>query len=127
MNPNTAVPKFFHKKDIICLCLILVIAVALGSFFFLKQDGNSAVIRLNGNVAQTVSLNINGEYTFENNGITLTVQVKNQTIGIVHSSCKDKLCVQSGFVQTVGNTIVCLPAACSITVEGTSFADGITY
>ncbi len=127
MNPNTTVPKFFHKKDILCLCLILVIAVALGSFFFLKPKGNSATVRINGEIAETISLRINGEYTFENNGVSLTVQVKDHTVGVVHSTCKDKLCVQSGFLQTTGTSAVCLPAELSVTVEGTSFADAITY
>lgn len=127
MNPNTTVPKFFHKKDVLCLCLILVIAVALGSFFFLKPKGNSATVRIGGEIAETLSLRINGEYTFENNGISLTVQVKDQTIGITHSTCKDKLCVQSGFLQTTGTSAVCLPAELSVTVEGTSFSDAITY
>ncbi len=127
MNPNTTVPKFFHKKDILCLCLILVIAVALGSFFFLKPKGNSATVRIGGETVKTLSLNIDGEYPFENNGISLTVQVKNQTVGIVHSTCNDKLCVQTGFLQTTGTSAVCLPAACSVTVEGTSFSDAVTY
>lgn len=127
MNPNTAVPKFFHKKDIFCLCLILVIAVALGSFFFLRPKGNSAAVRINGSVVQTLSLNLDGEYLFENNGISLTVQVKSGTVGVVHSTCPDKLCMQAGFLQTAGTAAVCLPAGLSVTVEGTSFADAVTY
>ncbi len=127
MNPNTTVPKFFHKKDILCLCLILVIAVALGSFFFFKPKGNSATVRINGEIAETLSLKINGEYPFENNGVSLTVQVKDHTVGVIHSTCKDKLCLQSGFLQTTGTSAVCLPAGISVTVEGASFADAITY
>ena len=127
MNPNTTIPKFFHKKEILCLCLCLVIAVALGSFFFLKPKGNSATVRIGGETVQTLSLNIDGEYPLENNGISLTVQVKNQTIGIIHTTCPDKLCEQTGFLQTTGTAITCLPANLSITVENTSFADAITY
>lgn len=127
MNPSTTVPKFFHKKDILCLCLILVIAVALGSFFFLKPKGNSATVRIGGEVVKTLSLSIDREYPFEHNGVSLTVQVKNQTVGIIHSTCADKLCVQSGFLQTTGTSAVCLPAELSVTVEGTRFADAVTY
>ena len=78
-------------------------------------------------MVQTISLNIDGNYAFENNGIELTVQVKDHTVGVTHSTCEDKLCVQSGFLQTIGTAVVCLPAEFSVTVEGTSFADGITY
>ena len=127
MNPNTAVPKFFHKKDIFCLCLILVLAVALGSFFFLRPKGNSATVRIGGEIRETLSLNLDGEYPFENNGISLTVQVKDGQVAIVHSTCPDKLCMQAGFLQTAGTAAVCLPAGLSVTVEGTSFADAVTY
>lgn len=127
MNPKTTVPPFFRKKDILILCLILTVTVLLGSFLFFKETGATVVVRINGEWVQSLSLETSGEYIFQNNGHTLTVQVKDGEIGIIHSTCSDKICMKTGFFNTAGATAVCLPAAFSLTVEGTSPVDGITY
>ncbi len=127
MNPKTTVPPFFRKKDVLILCLILTVTVLLGSFLFSKETGATATVKINGERVQTLSLDKDGEYTFQNNGHTLTVQVNDGEIGVTHSTCSDKICMKTGFFNTAGTTAVCLPAAFSLTVEGTSSVDGITY
>ena len=127
MNPNTTVPRLFYKKDILFLCCILAMAVTLGSLFFFRPTGKTATVQIEGKKVQTIWLNTNGQYPFENNGHTLTVQVREGKVGVVTSSCRDKICQNTGFTNTEGTSIVCLPAGISVTVEGASRQDAVTY
>lgn len=127
MNPTTTVPRLFHKKDTLFLCCILALAVALGSLFFFGKQGTAATVRMDGKTVQTLRLTDDRQYSFQNNGYALTVQVKNGKVGIADPTCKDKLCQNTGFIDAKGASIVCLPAGISVTVEGASQQDAVTY
>ncbi len=127
MNPTFSVPKLAQKKDILILGVLLTVTVLAGFFFFSKEGGQTATVRVNGQVVQTLSLQIPKEYTFENNGHTLTLLVENQTVRVVSSTCNDKVCQNAGALQNQGSCAVCLPAAISITVNGSTPPDGVTY
>ncbi len=127
MNPTPSVPKLAHKKDMLILGILLTVTVLAGFFFFCENPGKTATVRINGEPVQTISLHQEGQYTLENNGHTLTLLVENQTVSVVSSTCKDKLCQKAGALQNQGSCAVCLPAAISVTVNGDSPPDGITY
>lgn len=127
MNSTQPAPKLFRKKDLIFICALFALAVLLGSFFFLKDQGEFATVRINGVAVETIPLSLNRDYTFENNGHTLTLQVKDHAIGVIASTCHDKICINTDFIKHQGKSIVCLPANLSVTVEGSFSTDGITY
>lgn len=120
-------PPFCKKTDwwiVGILFLITLIACAL----FPRRAGETAVIRLDGEPTHTLSLLENKEITLKNKGVRLTVCVENGAAQVKESTCPDGICRRIGAIETAGQTIVCLPAACSITVEGApAKVDGVTY
>ncbi|PKM63383.1 MAG: hypothetical protein CVU97_00140 [Firmicutes bacterium HGW-Firmicutes-21] len=56
-----------------------------------------------------------------------TVVIDKYGAYFAHSDCKDKICVRSGKINRVGQTVVCLPLRVSIRIEGEKAEfDGIT-
>ena len=110
---------------------VSVTAAALASLFVLirltsaKPDITTAVITTDSGT-YTMPLNEDAERTFQSNGHTLTVKVENGLAYIADSTCPDKLCVDMGYLDFAGDSAVCLPAACTVRVEGReNLIDGI--
>lgn len=120
-------PLFFKKTDLFFLGFFLLIAVILW-LVFASVQGSTAVVRVNGEPLHTLSLSENKEITVENNGYRMTIQVNDRAVAVTESTCPDGICRRTGAIRKGGQTIVCLPAACSVTVENAAPAtDGITY
>ncbi len=114
--------KFFSPFDI--LIIILVIAVSVLSFLlvFSKDTENlSCVVRCDSEVVYSVQLSeitgvtektIDGDYP-------LTVVIDNDGVCVKAPSCPDKLCEHTGEIHRAYQSIVCLPAKISITLEST--------
>ena len=98
---------FLRKKDLI---IIAVIFLSLISFYLFKDNimGSKAEIIYNGEIIDTVNLNkdlavsyhVNPEVVFELSG---------GKIRFSHSDCPDKVCINTGFIQYVGESAACLP------------------
>jgi len=98
---------FFRKKDII---VVAIIFLALFSYNFIKDNipGSKAEIIYDGQVIDTISLskdlainyNVNPEVVFE---------ISDGSIRFFHSDCPDKICVNTGFIQYLGESAACLP------------------
>ncbi|MBR3844061.1 MAG: NusG domain II-containing protein [Clostridia bacterium] len=127
MNPQTPTPPLAQKKDILLVILFLLVTVLLGSFLFSSHKGDTATVRIDGEIAATLSLKKNGEYTFENQGHTLILLVEQGGIRVQSSTCPDRICMNTGLLKNQGAAAVCLPAGISVTVEGQPLYDGITY
>ena len=119
-------PPTFRFRDLWVVGIVVVAAVVL--FLLLPQKtGGTATVRLSGQVTHTLPLDTDTTFTLTHNHVTLTVAVEKGKVQVKNSDCADKICQHSAPIDKSGQTIVCLPAACSITVEGTSTADAITY
>lgn len=127
MEKNKAIPQLFHKKDFIILCLLVVGVIVMSLFFFLKDKGEFATVRINGKITEQVPLSIDQTYHYENNGHTLTLQVKDHAVSVVSSTCPDKDCVHADPIQYTGTFIACLPANLTVTIDGAFSTDGVTY
>ncbi len=119
-------PPLFKKWDLLPLLLLLVSAL-IGFQCLAKKPGKMAEIRINGSSYAQLSLGEDTTFSISNNGYHLTVSVQNTAIAIVSCDCPDQICVKTGWIKQVGQTAVCLPAACSVRVEGSPLVDGITY
>lgn len=109
------------KIDKILIGIILVIGL-LG-FVYQKWIQNDAadkvvMIRYEGKVVASFELTDETEesYTFEENGNTNIVKIHAGKVSIVESNCKDQICVKTGEISRVGETIVCLPHQFSIEI-----------
>lgn len=112
----------FARADIIIILLVALLALASVLFAF---GGNGspkyASVKLNGKAKAEYSLDRTGEYELSGeNGITLTLVIEKDGVSVRHAECPDKLCEKTGKISGAGQSIICLPAKISISLEGGS-------
>ena len=117
------------KRDIILVLSMVIIAAAafLIINFAVKKDGSYAVIKVDGNVIKTLDLN-SGETTIEVNGYqggVNRVVINDGKVSMTEADCPDELCVKTGKISWVGETIVCLPHRVVVEIKGSPDDDSI--
>jgi len=121
--------KLIKKADIIAS--VIIIAVSLTAFFFLRGgEGRVAVVEYNGKTVKTIDLSeVKQEYTFTVNGdLTVEITVSPDGIRFTDSECRDKLCMKFGLLSQRGDMAACVPAKVSIRITGgtNETVDGVT-
>lgn len=109
------------KADFALFIIIVLLAVLGMVLFFNSSNGETAVIRLEGEVIKQVSLNTDQLFYVNNVGI----QVKDGKIAFVASDCPTKVCIKMGWISAPGASAACLPNRISITVMGDSGVDAV--
>ena len=109
------------KRDIIFIGVLLV--VALIAFFvidkFIKKDGNKVVIKVDGEIVKIVNLtDTNNIIVNGYDGGTNTVVIENGIVYMTEADCPDKICVNTGKISKIGETIVCLPHRVVVEIQG---------
>lgn len=117
------------KRDIILVLSMVIIAAAafLIINFAVKKDGSYAVIKVDGSVIKTLDLN-SGETTIEVNGYqggVNKVVINDGKVSMTEADCPDELCVKTGKISRVGETIVCLPHRVVVEIKGSPDDDSI--
>ena len=117
------------KRDIILVLSMVIIAAAafLIINFAVKKDGSYAVIKVDGKVIKTLDLN-SGETTIEVNGYqggVNKVVINYGKVSMTEADCPDELCVKTGKISRVGETIVCLPHRVVVEIKGSPDDDSI--
>lgn len=117
------------KRDIILVLSMVIIAAAafLIINFAAKKDGSYAVIKVDGKVIKTLDLN-SGETTIEVNGYqggVNKVVINDGKVSMTEADCPDELCVKTGKISRVGETIVCLPHRVVVEIKGSPDDDSI--
>lgn len=109
--------KLFKRFDIAIFAIILLSAVLLFSFGLFADEGVSLTVTV-GDKTESYSLESDRVFTLENNGIALTVCIENGKVYVSSADCPDKICVASGKISKVGQTVVCAPAKISLRIVG---------
>ena len=120
MKKNSQV---FIKKNEIKIIAVLLLAIALLGFWSHsnRRPGQTAQIYQNGVLMMTLDLNMDGVYKIDE----ITIEVRNQSIAVVHSDCPDKICVKTGSISYVGQIIACVPNNLIIRITGESDIDAV--
>lgn len=125
--------KLMIKKwDIIIIVILLVLSftpeIILGAK--LKGDFNStyAQITIGGKLYKNIPLSSHkGEERIEvksKDGINI-VSIKDDKIAILEADCPDKVCMNPGYINKPGQSLVCLPHRLMIEIKGDSEDDVI--
>ena len=117
---NTVVPRprfwdgaVIAAVSLAALCLFLVP--------LLRGGGQTAVVRVDGEIIARLPLDRDAELQIENNGYHLTVTVKDGAVFVSETDCPDRVCLNTGKIEKKGAAIVCVPAGVSVTIgEGGS-------
>ena len=115
-----------HKTIILILSSIVLLCTFITTAAYLKCDGNTATISVNGEVIYKIPINSIGapyEIPIENGGHTNVVLVEDGRISMKSADCPDKLCVRQGSISSTSYPIVCLPNKVIIKIEGDVPAD----
>lgn len=118
------------------LIISIILAITFGIYiyhkFFYNASNVIAIVKQNDKVIKKIELNtINHNETFKvfyNDKEYNTIKVEKGRIRFHDASCKDKICVKSGWLEKPGETSVCLPHRLSIIIQGTNNdIDDISY
>ena len=112
--------KRFGKTDFIVLLVILAVISLAGIFVVLnRENGETVVIFLQGDVYQEIPLTENREIEIQKEGVTVNVlNIRDGKAGMTDADCPDKLCVHQKPISKSGETIVCLPNKIVVEVKG---------
>lgn len=108
-----------RKNDFIVIFFIL--AVALTCMFILSMNNDSKTcvkIYVDNELVATLPLNEDFEFDIEGiNGSHNLLVVENGKVYMKEADCPDKICIQTGIVTELTQTIVCLPNRVVVTIE----------
>lgn len=116
--------------------LIIVVLLLIGGTLIYQQltpnnIGNIAILEVDGQVIAEFNLEIQNEhYHVEtDHGYNILVFEEGK-VRIEEADCPDQTCVRFGWIEKVGQTIVCLPHRVIVRVENNTediVLDGVTY
>ncbi len=115
--------KSYSLFDILIVLIVLATRVLSYLLVFSRESENlTCVIRCDSKIVYKVQLSditdaiektIDSEYP-------LTVVLKNDCVYIKNACCPDKLCEHTGEIYSANQSVVCLPAKVSVTLESNS-------
>ena len=115
----------FKKLDIIIIVVLMVFSFIPEIVFglVLRKEYNSvyAEITVAGKLYESVNLSANKGKDIievENKHGKITIEVKDNNIGIINSTCADKICMQPEYINKPGELLVCLPNKVMVEIKG---------
>ena len=105
--------KFFKKSDVTIIAAIIALSLILfGAYrFFYGEIPAKAEIYYYSELVKTVELSKANAGMFsipQNEDVVFQITEDGQ-IAFIESNCPDKVCVNTGFIHTVGQYAACLP------------------
>ena len=110
----------FRPGDAVVIAIIVLTALGLLAFFLFSASGVEAAtarIYQDGKLIRELRLSENTEITVEGKWLNV-ITVRDGKIAVTESSCPGEDCVHSGWIQSPGRSIVCLPNRMEIRLEG---------
>lgn len=111
--------KLFSGFDVIIILFIILFSILMFILNFNKSDNLVAVVRYNGKVLNTYYLQDYKEpCTMHLKGdLDLDLVISSEGVKVINSTCPDKLCEKTNMIKQNGQSIVCLPARISVSLE----------
>lgn len=108
------------------LYIIVGVLIVAGALYFLNQyrisqmDTNRIVaeIYVDGEIYETIPINKEKEITIETKYGVNVVKIHDNGAEMAQANCPDHLCEKVGFIDQVGNRIVCLPNRVYVEIVG---------
>lgn len=107
------------KNDFIIIFSILAVAVACMFILYMNKGSKTCVkIYVDNELVATLPIDENREFDIEGvNGSHNLLVIENGKIYMKEADCPDKICIQTGFVTDLTQTIVCVPNHVVVTIE----------
>ena len=103
--------------------LIAVSIVLFGLYWLMMRDFNGAtektvVIYKDDAVIWTLPIQKDRIIQLEPFGVSMVVEIRDQKVRVLSSSCHQQICVRKGWTGQAHNPIICLPNKITINVTG---------
>lgn len=112
--------KIITKADILLFAIFIALGILLSVFAFRGTAGSSVRITVDGKLYGTYPLDRDDTITVERDGHENIITIKDGTVCMEYSSCKNQICVDTGKISKTNQSIVCLPNRVSVTIAGGS-------
>jgi hypothetical protein len=110
------------RNDLIFIAAILaLVAMGAAALFFLRGEGSTVQVEVNGTVTGTYPLSVDREVeilTGENGEERNLLVIKDGKATVTAATCPDGICASHKPISREGESIVCLPHKVVITVIG---------
>jgi len=130
MDPTESIKK---KTALSYIDILIAVSIVLfGLYWLMIRDFNGAtekavVIYKDDVVIQTLPLLEDRIIQLEPFGVSMVVEIREQKVRVLSSSCRQQICVRKGWTGQVHNPIICLPNKITIDITGAdSGYDAIT-
>ena len=114
--------QFIKKADIILLIVLVVIGLLASVYIAAsKSGGDTVIIEQSGKLYGKYSLYQDAEVDVvatDSIRSDVHVSIKDGTAKVTKSGCKNQVCVRHSAINSVGESIICLPNKVVVRIEG---------
>ena len=109
-----------RKNDLLLLGLLLLVGLVLAIFVFAgRKTGGLVVVTVDGKEVYSHLLNEDTTETISGvDGGYNTITIKDGQVAVTEADCPDGLCMNTGFISTSDQSIICLPHKLVVSIEG---------
>lgn len=107
------------KADILLAIVFIVLGLCVSyAASFHSSTGSTVLISVDGKEYGSYALNKNRTVTVKQDGHTNVIVIKNSSVSMTESDCKNQVCVHTGAISKVSQSIICLPNKVVVQIEG---------
>jgi len=100
-----------RKADFLLFFIFIAVAALIAAVPLVRSSDGASRVRIiaQGELAGIYPLDSDNEIEIERDGHRNVVVIKDNTVHMDYSDCKNQVCVNTGKISKAGETIVCLP------------------
>ena len=111
--------KIIKKADIVLFVILILIGLGLSWWSAASAVyGQKAVITVDGQLYGTYRLDENQTIEVRQDGHLNKITIKDATVQMSYSDCKNQVCVKDGKISRTNQSIVCLPNKVMVEITG---------
>ena len=107
-----------RNDRILIFSLVEIASFSFVKLFFVSNEGREALIKVGNGPVQRVSLKTDRRINLEGEKGRAVIEIKEGRVRAVESSCFQKICVNTGWINKPVQNIICLPNKVLVTIEG---------
>ena len=113
------------KADILLFVCLLIFGIAVSGLSLSGgMTGENVRVTVDGQLYGIYPLSEDREIEIKQNGHTNHITIKDGTVAMTSSSCKNQVCVQTGAISQTKDVIVCLPNKILVEIIGDKHKGG---
>lgn len=112
---------------LLAACVLLAAAYLFIRPLFTEEAENAEIVFAETGETQIIPLDLDKEYDVISRGIEMKVRVKDGSVDVSGSTCRDGICKNTPPISRAGQSIVCAPAGVVVRIAGEeALVDGVS-